>query len=132
MKQSQTDKLYQLLKDGQPHRTDEIQAVVYGSEHLGLARAGARVFDVKRKYNVEIKGWHDTDNPALYWYHIIAPKESLFSRTKTYIEKWLKTDPNKIFSQDDLEKVAAQNGYDRAEILDAMQAIKQIYSSIIW
>jgi hypothetical protein len=67
---SQTDRLYSLLSDGEPHRTDEIMAIVYGADHLGLARVGARVYDVQQKYGVKINGWHDKNNPSLYWYQI--------------------------------------------------------------
>lgn len=46
---SQKDKLCNLLEDGKPHRTDEIMRVCYGGEHLGLARVGARIWDLKNK-----------------------------------------------------------------------------------
>lgn len=132
MKQSQTDKLYNLFSDGKPHRTDEIQQIVYGSEHLGLARCGARVWDLKKKYHVQINGWHDPENASLYWYEMVQEKQSLFARIKTYIEAWLRTEPNKIFSRDELEATAIKHGYDRAEIISAMQAIDKIFSPIIW
>ena len=67
---SQTERLYDLLTDGLPHRTDEIMESVYGGSHLGLARIGARVFDIKRRYGVEITGWKDDQNQALYWYQL--------------------------------------------------------------
>lgn len=69
---SQTERLYELLKDGQPHRTDEILEKVYGSEHLGIARIGARVADLREKY--EIVGYKDKDNRSLYFYRLIGPK----------------------------------------------------------
>mgnify|MGYP001402886203 CR=1 FL=1 len=71
MRVSQTDKLYDLLSDGNAHRTDEIVSKVYSGG--SLARVGARIFDVKKKYGVEIIGWHDEKNPSLYWYQIKAP-----------------------------------------------------------
>jgi len=40
---------------------------IYGHE-LPLARVGARVWDVKKRYGVKIEGQHDTDNRKLYWY----------------------------------------------------------------
>src|SRR3990172_10029952 len=67
---SQTDRLYYLLKDGQPHRTDEVCQIVYGNSHLGLARISARIWDIKKKYNLNITGWRDKINPTLYWYQI--------------------------------------------------------------
>jgi hypothetical protein len=35
---------------------------------------GARIWDVKQKYGVEINGWHDKENPKLYWYQIVYEK----------------------------------------------------------
>jgi hypothetical protein len=37
-----TERFYNFLEDGKPHRADEILRVVYGSEHNGIARIGAR------------------------------------------------------------------------------------------
>lgn len=71
MRVSQTDKLYDLLSDGNAHRTDEIVSKAYSGG--SLARVGARIWDIKRKYGVEIIGWHDEKNPSLYWYQIKAP-----------------------------------------------------------
>ncbi len=68
--ESQTSKLYDLLKDGLPHRTDEIMEKVYGNDHLGLARCGARIWDIKKKYHIEIEGEKDPIKPSLYWYWI--------------------------------------------------------------
>ena len=66
---SQTEKLYDLMSDGEPHRTDEIVRKVYGFG-MSLARVGARIYDIKRKFNLNIIGWHDEKNHALYWYQI--------------------------------------------------------------
>lgn len=70
---SQTLKLLNLLQDGRPHRTDEIMAKVYGNDHLGLARVGARIWDLKKKGN-DIRGWKDENNHALYYYQLIIPQ----------------------------------------------------------
>jgi len=67
---SQTEKLYNFLKSGEPVRTDFILREVYGGDHLGLARVGARVWDIKKKYKVKIKGWKDKNKKSLYWYQI--------------------------------------------------------------
>ena len=67
---SQTNILYNILKDGQPHRSDELVKLVYGNQHLGLARLGARVWDIKKKYGVEIYGWADKEIRTLYWYQL--------------------------------------------------------------
>lgn len=77
MKQSQADRLWNLLRDGRPHRTDEILSLVYGSEHAGIARIGARIADVKNKQHVEIRGHKDKQNPSLYWYQAIDIPEVL-------------------------------------------------------
>jgi hypothetical protein len=52
-KPSQAQRLYELLKNGRPYRTDEIVAKVYGPGS-SLARGGARIWDIKRKYHVAI------------------------------------------------------------------------------
>ena len=62
-----------VMKDYLPHRTDEIVLRVYGNEKLGLARVGARIWDMQKKYKVKVLGWHDEDNVALYWYRVIPP-----------------------------------------------------------
>lgn len=46
---SQTDRLIALLDDFRWHDTPEILAVVYGAEHLGIARISARVLDAKKR-----------------------------------------------------------------------------------
>ena len=71
---SQSDRLYNLLSDGLPHSTLEIMDKIYGDEHLGLARCGARIWDVKKKYNLEINGWHDPEKPTIYWYQAVLPQ----------------------------------------------------------
>jgi hypothetical protein len=66
-KLSQKQKLYNLLSDFEPHSTVEIMQKVYGGDHLGLARVGARIHDIKADGH-EIKGWKDKTNPAIYWF----------------------------------------------------------------
>lgn len=91
-KPSQADLLYKLLEDGLPHRTDEIQARVYGGSHLGLARVGARIYDIKKKYSVNFEGWKDKDNPALYWYQLTPKKVVVLDPVKSIYkpEAWAK------------------------------------------
>ncbi len=133
MKQSQTEKLYQLLSDGKPHATTEICAIVYGGEDLKLARVAARIYDVKQKYGVKIPpAKQDEHNATIHWYHIEEEKQSLFSRTKTYIEAWLQKEPNKVFSRFDLEETAIKHGYEKDEVKNTMQAIENLFSPIIW
>ncbi len=51
---SQKARLYNLLVDGEWHATDEIQKVVYGKDHLGVARIAARIHDLKKDgYRIE-------------------------------------------------------------------------------
>lgn len=83
---SQTDRLYNLLKDGEPHNTLEIMDVVYGNDHLGLARVGARIFDTKRKYGVCIHSWPDRNKRSITWYQIIEP-ESKKTEAKKIVAK---------------------------------------------
>jgi hypothetical protein len=66
---SQTTRLYNLLLDGNPHRTDEIVNKIYSGG--SLARVGARIWDIQKKYGVKIIGWHDFETPKLYWYQIV-------------------------------------------------------------
>jgi len=70
---TQAERLLQLLKDHRPHNTLEILRKVYGSEHLGLARIGARVNDLK-KLGHHIIGYHDPENRKLYVYKLIPPE----------------------------------------------------------
>lgn len=74
MKTSQVERLWYFLCDGRPHRTDEILRVVYGSEHAGIARIGARISDVKQKHHIKVSGWKDKQNPSLYWYQADIPE----------------------------------------------------------
>lgn len=67
---SQTNKIYDLLEDGKPHRTDEILKEVYGSEHLGIARIGARIYDLRKK-GYTINSWSDPLKPTLTYYQLI-------------------------------------------------------------
>lgn len=69
MEKSQADRLLDLLSDGQPHSTIEIQRVVYGGEHLGTARIASRVTDLRdRGYEIESKPWKI--NKTVWWYRL--------------------------------------------------------------
>jgi hypothetical protein len=53
-KKSQVQKLHELLMDNKWHNTVEILESVYGIEHSGIARVGARVHDLKNLgYEIE-------------------------------------------------------------------------------
>ncbi len=88
---SQTDKLYHLLSDSKKHRTDEIMKSVYGFEHLGLARVGARIYDVQKKYNIRIEGEKDKIIPSLYWYWIVPAKSFIAVKPQKieFKQSWL-------------------------------------------
>lgn len=81
-KLSQTDRLHKLLSDGKEHRTDEIQQVVYGANHLGTARIASRIDDLRAKgYDIP-KARRDENHPTLFWYRMnltgpAAPKRKL-------------------------------------------------------
>jgi len=76
-KQSQAERLYLLLKDGKPHRTDEIVDLIY-NHGLSLARVGARIYDIKKKYGLAIEGFKDQIQPTLYWYRVKIGQLDLF------------------------------------------------------
>lgn len=71
---SQTDRIYNLLMDHKPHRTDEIQIKIYGANHLGTARISGRVSDIRRIYNIKVEGWKDKNIKSLFWYQIPNPE----------------------------------------------------------
>lgn len=77
---SQTERLYQLLRDGLPHRTDELVEKIYRIEEgPTIARLGARVNDIKKKYEVDIESWPDKNNRKLWFYklHLKNPHLSM-------------------------------------------------------
>lgn len=79
---SQTDKLYELLKDGKPHSTIEIRRVVYGDEHLSMARIASRANDLrKRGYVIESRP--GKINKTIWWYKL-TPKEPQPKETPQY------------------------------------------------
>ena len=80
---SQKDSLFLLLNDGEPHSTVEILEVVYGGSHLGLARVGARIYDLRRE-GYDITGWKDKENPAIYWYQMILVSADKYKTQTTF------------------------------------------------
>lgn len=69
MIKSHKAKLLELLSDKEPHSTPEILEKVYGNEHLGLARVGARIWDLKDEGH-KINGWNDPLKPTIHWYQL--------------------------------------------------------------
>jgi hypothetical protein len=74
---SQTQKLYELLKDGERHSTREIQIFVYGSDHLGSARIAARIADLRKEGHDIPNAERDEHDPTVYWYRMKVPIVSL-------------------------------------------------------
>lgn len=68
---SQCDLLQNLLRDGEPHRTDEILRRVYKVYGKGIARISARVYDLKNKRGANIVSWPDPDEPTLFFYMLV-------------------------------------------------------------
>ena len=72
---SQVERMYNLLKDGQAYRTDQIQLLIYGGDHLGTAAIAQRISNIRKRYNIEIKCWSDKEIQSLSWYQIISKPE---------------------------------------------------------
>ena len=74
---SQKQRLLNLLSDCEWHSTIEICDVVYGYDHAGLARVGARIWELRRAgHNIE--GKRDSKHQTIYWYRLIpklGPKQ---------------------------------------------------------
>jgi hypothetical protein len=72
---SEASRLLELLKDGRPHRTYQILEAVYGNTHTGIARIGARIWDIKSKLpeGQTIQSWKDPERPSLWWYQLVRP-----------------------------------------------------------
>jgi hypothetical protein len=84
---AQIDTLYNALIDGAPHRSDELVSRVYGLENgVFLARLGARIWDLKKKYRVEIKSYPDPENRKLWFYQIVKESEPMHEKPKHSIE----------------------------------------------
>ncbi len=77
MKKSQADRLLDLLRDGVEHSTIEILERVYGGGHLGIARIGARIHDLKGR-GFEIVSRRDEQRPTIWLYQLVsAPKKQI-------------------------------------------------------
>lgn len=68
---SQVKKLYDVLQDKKPHRSDELLREVYDwSNGPCVARLSARIFDCRQKFGLTIKSWRDPQKKNLTWYQI--------------------------------------------------------------
>ena len=73
---TQTDKLFEILKDGKAHRADELLREVYAiQEGPTVARLSARKLDVENKFGVEITSWSDPNNRKLWFYRLVKNPE---------------------------------------------------------
>ena len=74
IKPTQTDRLYDLLSDGNAHSTTEILEKVYGVGHSGYANIHGRVTDIRKKYGVKIINLKDDKIKSLSYYQILPPE----------------------------------------------------------
>jgi len=72
-KLNQTDRLLKLLKDKKWHDTAEIQEKVYGRAHLGCARIGARIWELRHDGGYLITG--RKAEGALYEYRLRSKRQ---------------------------------------------------------
>lgn len=72
-KESQADRLLQLLSDGEEHSTDEIMRRVYGAGHLGTARIASRINDLRNRGYEIPEARRDAENKTLFWYRLGNP-----------------------------------------------------------
>lgn len=95
---SQVNKLYNLISDGLPHRTDEILREVYGGEHLGIARIGARIWDLRHKRGLHIRSWTDAEKPSLTWYQLQTQEVVRQVKRSIYVEHAAAAHQEALFS----------------------------------
>lgn len=75
---SQATQLLELLSDNRWHSTVEIMERVYGGSHLGIARIGARIFDLKAKGHT-IEGKRHPENPTIFLYRLMPERPETLS-----------------------------------------------------
>jgi hypothetical protein len=105
---SQTTRLFDLLSDGNPHSTNEIQEKIYGREHLGYANIHGRITDIRKKYGVEIINFKDDKIKSLSYYQILPPETNLDDGPK--LGNWF--DKNKMDSLIPLEEMPEYSTYN--------------------
>lgn len=67
---SQTDDLYEILKDGKPHASFDLVRAIYHQNSPTIARLSARIYDISKRYDVRIRSWRDKENETMWWYQI--------------------------------------------------------------
>jgi hypothetical protein len=73
---SQAQKILNLLSDHEPHSTVEILNKCYDLGDKGIARVGARVWDLKKRGHTII-GERDVDKRSIYWYTLRNETEDM-------------------------------------------------------
>ena len=63
---SQLERLHELMSDGRPHSTYEIVEKVYDMDTTTIARVGARIYDMKRRFNAIVDSWQDKENRKMW------------------------------------------------------------------
>ena len=82
---SQAKKLLALLSDHQWHSTVEILERVYGGSHLGIARIGARIWDL-RNAGHQIEGKKHPEKPSIYQYRLVPKEPEATSLLDNHVE----------------------------------------------
>lgn len=91
MKQSQADKILELLQDLKPHRGDEIMEYAYGKANLGWAKPTARISELRKAgHNVKCLG-RDKQIKTLSWYQLLPKEEKLYTIKDTGLTLEVKT-----------------------------------------
>ena len=119
---SQVSRLKELLEQKGAVRTDEILRVIYGGEHKGLARPGARIDDLKRM-GYRIVGWHDKEIKTLYWYAII---DSRWADRFLFLEDILGGDTEEAYRQAKEEFNKEEDGRRLTKVETPRETIKLI------
>ena len=74
---SQKNRIYEILSDGQAHRSDEITYLLFGTAdtaRTGLFRLGGRIYDLRAQGH-KIERWQDEKNRSLTWYRLVKDRE---------------------------------------------------------
>lgn len=83
---SQVDNILRLLMDGLPHSTVEILNTCYNLEDKGIARIGARIYDL-RKRGYKIQGVKDVEKHSIYWYTLVNDSSKIQETKPTEISE---------------------------------------------
>ncbi len=70
---SNVEAIFAILSDRRAHSSFEIVREVYKQNAPTIARLAARIYDIKKRFGVEVLSWKDHTNPKMTWYMI--PKD---------------------------------------------------------